>query len=269
VDEKGHALTVAADPEPIVLSGDPLRLAQVVAALLSNAVRFTDPGGRIAVSIAREGEHAIVRVSDSGIGMEPELIERAFELFAQADQGLARTAGGLGIGLTLARNLARLHGGTLEAASKGPGRGSEFTLRLPIEAPEAEADEAHAHRNGSTPSHARTGPARILLVDDNKDAARSTELVLQQAGHQVKVAHDGRSAIEAALRHCPDLVILDVGLPQIDGYGVARELRRQTHIPLVALTGYAPEKSTSLLFDAYLVKPVEPEELMRVLATVR
>jgi PAS domain S-box-containing protein len=275
IDERRHVLTISADPEPILLSADPLRLEQTIAALLSNAAKFTDPGGRIDVTIGREEGQAVVRVRDSGIGMEPEMIERAFELFAQGDQGLARTAGGLGIGLTLARNLARLHDGTLEAASEGLGKGSEFVLRLPLgrdeePGPVGQASEGPLVTRPSTMAPGLTGGSlRVLLVDDNRDAARSTELVLQQAGHDVIVAHDGPSAIDLALRHRPDLVILDVGLPQIDGYGVARELRRQTTIPLVALTGYAPEKITSLLFDAYLVKPVEPEELVRVLQTIR
>jgi CheY-like chemotaxis protein len=272
VDERRHELTISADPDPILMSADPLRLEQSVAAMVSNAARFTDPGGRIAIGIGREEDHAVVRVRDSGVGMEPEMLERAFELFAQAEQGLARTAGGLGIGLTLARNLARLHGGSLVGQSDGPGKGSEFVLRVPIVPPDA-APEPAARPRGTRSRPANDAgnaplPARILLVDDNLDAARSTELLLRQAGHEVIVAHDGAAAIEMALRHRPDVTILDVGLPQIDGYGVARELRRQTSIPLVALTGYAPEKSTSLLFDAYLVKPVQPEELVRVLATL-
>jgi PAS domain S-box-containing protein len=274
VDEGQHALTISADPEPILLSADPVRLEQIIAALLSNAARFTDPGGRIDVTVGHEDGQAVVKVRDSGIGMDPELIERAFELFAQGDQGLARSVGGLGIGLTLARNLARLHEGTLEAKSEGRGKGSEFTLRLPIAPPEPESSATTSHRNGmhqrlESDATVTAAPARIVLVDDNRDAARSTELLLQQAGHDVIVAHDGPSAIEMTLKHRPDVVILDVGLPQIDGYGVARELRRQTSIPLVALTGYAPEKTSSLLFDAYLIKPVEPEELVRVLASLR
>ena len=273
VDERQHELTVAADPEPILMSADPMRLEQAVAAMVSNAARFTDPGGRITIAVVRDQDQAVVRVRDTGVGMEPEMLERAFELFAQAEQGLARTAGGLGIGLTLARNLALLHGGSLVGESEGPGKGSEFVLRVPIVPPEA-APEPASHAQGTRPRPASVGsdppsPSRILLVDDNLDAARSTELLLRQAGHDVIVAHDGAAAIEIALRHRPDVAILDVGLPQIDGYGVARELRRQTAIPLVAVTGYAPEKSTSLLFDAYLVKPVQPEELVSILATLR
>ncbi len=268
------------------MSADPVRLEQAIAALLSNAAKFTDPGGRIAMTIAREGDQAVVRVRDTGIGLSPAMLVRAFEMFAQGDQGLARSAGGLGIGLTLARNLVRLHGGTVEAASEGPGQGSEFIVRLPITpaaldaTPSASAPDALAPRNGTlagtqngtppetSPPEAPAVPVavvRVLLVDDNRDAARSTELLLRQAGHEVLVAHDGPSALELAFKEHPDLVILDVGLPFIDGYGVARELRRQSSIPLVALTGYSPEESTSLLFDAYLVKPVNPAELMQLM----
>jgi two-component system CheB/CheR fusion protein len=273
VEERGHELSVATDTGPIRMSADPVRLEQMIAALVSNAARFTDPGGRITITIGRDEGQAVVQVRDTGIGMEPELLERAFELFAQADQGLARTAGGLGIGLTLARSLARLHGGTLVGQSEGRDKGSEFVLRLPI-IPADAATEPIQQPNGVHPGPATndgrsSSPASILLVDDNRDAARSTELVLRQAGHDVIVSHDGPAAIEMALHQRPDLVILDVGLPQLDGYGVARELRRQTTVPLVALTGYAPETSNSLLFDAYLVKPVEPDELVRVLESLR
>jgi CheY-like chemotaxis protein/two-component sensor histidine kinase len=279
LEERGHALSIATDPDPIAISADPVRLEQTIVALLSNAVKFTDRGGRIALSIGREEGEAVVRVRDTGVGLEPVMLARAFEMFTQGDQGLARTAGGLGIGLTLARNLVRLHGGTLEARSEGAGKGSEFVVRLPlgmgvggrgsaVGADDESLDSSPPHLPASAATPSKSS-ARILLVDDNLDAARSTELVLREAGHDVTVAHDGAAALKLALRQHPDLVILDVGLPQIDGYGVARELRRQSDVPLVALTGYAPEDATSLLFDAYLVKPVEPEELVRVLAEVR
>ena len=279
LEEHGHALSIAADPDPIAMSADPVRLEQAIVALLSNAVKFTDPGGRIDLSIVREDGEAVVRVRDTGVGLEPAMLSRVFEMFAQGDQGLARTAGGLGIGLTLARNLVRLHGGTLEARSEGAGKGSEFVVRLPLSVGVGGlglgvgADEDVPTSTPPAPRPLALAPstsrARILLVDDNLDAARSTELVLRKAGHDITVAHDGAAALTLALRQHPDLVILDVGLPQIDGYGVARELRRQSDVPLVALTGYAPEEATSLLFDAYLVKPVQPDELVRVLAEVR
>ena len=219
-DEKRHELTISAEPEPIAMSADPVRLEQIISALLHNAAQYTEPGGRLELEVGREDGQAVVRVRDNGIGMEPELLERAFDLFAQSEQGLARTAGGLGVGLTMARSLARLHGGTLVGRSEGTGRGSEFVLRVPIIPPEPGENPSGVAApavDGDRPM----APARILLVDDNLDAARSTELVLCQAGHDVLLAHDGQDAIELALRHRPDVAILDVGLPRIDGYGVA------------------------------------------------
>ncbi|MHB1558512.1 MAG: PAS domain-containing hybrid sensor histidine kinase/response regulator [Isosphaeraceae bacterium] len=298
IETRRHTLTVAADPPSILLSGDPVRLEQAIAALLSNAARFTEPGGRIELTLGLERDTALVEVRDDGPGLSPEMLTRVFEMFVQADQGLARSPGGLGIGLTLARHLVRLHGGSLEGSSGGPGQGAVFTIRLPTGAaaegwrtpgadgqqdvsgtptdPERSERPASAGPSGVGSEIDAGGPApasplirRILLVDDNADAARSTEILLRRSGYAVELACDGQEALEKAFRLRPDLVILDVGLPTLDGYSVARELRRQTNIPLVALSGYAAEESTSLLFDAYLVKPVEPDELVRVLARRR
>ncbi len=298
IETRRHTLTITSDPPSILLSGDPVRLEQAIAALLSNAAKFTDPGGRIELTLGLDGSTAVVEVRDDGPGLSPEMLARVFDMFVQADQGLARSPGGLGIGLTLARHLLRLHGGSLEGASDGPGQGAVFTIRLPTGAA-AEAWRAPGVDGQQDPSSrpaapersegpASVGPLavgsdtdaggaaqasptirRILLVDDNLDAARSAEILLRQSGYAVELARDGQEALQKAFRLRPDLVILDVGLPTLDGYAVARELRRQTNIPLVALSGYAPEESTSLLFDAYLVKPVEPDELVRVLAQRR
>ncbi len=212
LEQRQHGLTVACDPHRIVLSADPDRLEQAIAALLGNAAKFTDPGGRIEMTIGREGDQAVVRVRDSGIGLTPDMLRRAFEMFTQGDQGLARSPGGLGIGLALARNLVRLHGGTVEATSPGPGQGSEFLIRLPITpvtaqpAHPAEAGHPAAPQNGIHPDPApprEQHPAilHVLLVDDNRDAARSTELLLRQAGHEVVVAHDGPTALDLAFKH--------------------------------------------------------------------
>ena len=264
IDRRGLDLIEAIDPGPIVLSADALRIEQTISALLSNAARFTEPGGRITITAGRDSDVAVVRVHDTGIGMTPELLGRIFEMFEQGEQGLARSEGGLGIGLTLARTVAQLHGGTLTGQSNGPGQGSEFVLRLPIDI--SAIDAARSTPGESSSERVAPTRLRILLVDDNLDAARSTELLLEQAGHQVVLAHDGPKAVELALSHRPDVAILDVGLPILDGYAVARELRQRTNIPLIALSGYLPESTTGLLFDAYLVKPVEPDELVRVLA---
>ena len=278
LDERRHELTVSADPEPIAMSADPVRLEQAIAALLSNAAKFTDPGGRIAMTIGREGDQAVVRVRDSGIGLSPEMLVRAFEMFAQGDQGLARSARRTGHRV----DPRPQPGPAARGHRRGRQRRARPGLRVHRQAPhhpglprrDARGVAHGRHRRGTAPAPAlRTAripsPARpehprpvavlrVLLVDDNRDAARSTELLLRQAGHEVLVAHDGPAALDLAFKEHPDLVILDVGLPYIDGYGVAREIRRRSSIPLVALTGYAPEESTSLLFDAYLVKPVEP-----------
>lgn len=285
LDERRHRLSLAADPGPLVIPADPVRVEQAISALLSNAAKFTEPGGTIEVAVRREVDQAVVRVRDSGIGMDPETLSRAFEMFEQGDQGLARSPGGLGIGLTLARRLIQLHGGTVDARSDGPGKGCEVVIKLPATSQYTQpADEAGDRgtrgravpldRNGTkpAPSEVASGSGRglrVLLVDDNRDAARSSEMLLRQAGHDILIAHDGAEAIAIAGRHHADVVLLDVGLPFIDGYGVARELRRNSTIPIIAVTGYAPEQATSLLFNAYLVKPVHPEELVSVLDRIR
>ena len=268
MEERAQALEVSASDEPIILSADPMRLEQTVEALLNNANHFTDHGGRIEIKVRHEDGQAVVRVRDTGIGMDPELLARAFEPFVQGEQDLARSAGGLGIGLSLASRFARLHGGTLMAESEGRGKGTEFILQLPINEPGSAVRQGAALDRPAVPGIRAIGPIRILLVDDNLDAARSTELVLREAGHDIIVAHDGLTAIAQALEHRPDLAILDVGLPRLDGYGVARELRGRTSMPLVALTGYAPEKSSGILFDAYLIKPVQPDELLRLVTSL-
>ena len=268
MEERAQALEVSAADEPIILAADPMRLEQTVEALLSNANHFTDPGGRIQVNVLHEDGQAVVRVRDTGIGMDPQLLARAFDPFVQGEQDLARSAGGLGIGLALASRFARLHGGELVAQSEGRGKGSEFILQLPITAPESADGHGVALRRPAVTGSQAIDPIRILLVDDNHDAARSTELVLREAGHDIIVAHDGLTAIAQAMEHRPDIAILDVGLPRLDGYGVARELRGRTAMALVALTGYAPEKSSGVLFDAYLVKPVRPDELLGLIASL-
>jgi two-component system CheB/CheR fusion protein len=260
--ERGQELTVTTDLGPIVLMADSVRLEQAVANLLTNAAKFTDPGGHIWLTTQRQGDQAVVRVRDNGIGIPPELLDRAFGLFIQAEQGLDRARGGLGIGLTLARSLVQLHGGTIEAQSEGPGKGSEFLVRLPLAATEAgrpaevlpSADPTRASR-----------AARVLIVDDNADAARSLGLLLKQSGYEVDQAHDGPTGLEMVRTLRPDVVVLDIGLPRMDGYEVARAVRSETAIPLIALTGYAPEEGTSSLFDCYFVKPVDPADLEKIL----
>ena len=268
--ERKHELTVATGPGPLRILADPVRLEQVIESLLTNAAKFTDPGGKIWLTIEREGEHAVVRVQDTGIGIAPELLDRNFDLFTQADQGLARARGGLGIGLTLARSLVMLHGGTIEARSEGAGKGSEFVVRLPLDSADAKTTDAPA-APGPPPDSKGIGPAigsggrRVLIVDDNLDAARSLEVFLKHGGYDVQLAHDGPAALEMVRRYQPDVALLDIGLPHLDGYAVARQVRHEKPVALIALTGYAPEPETSSLFDRYLVKPVKPDELLKLL----
>src|SRR5262249_32892973 len=210
----------------------------------------------------RQGDQAVVRVRDNGIGIPPELLDRVFDLFVQAEQGLDRARGGLGIGLTLAPSLVQLHGGTLGAQREGPGKGSQLIVRLRLAV--AEAGRSAEALPPADPARASSA-ARVLIVDDNADAARILGLLLKQSGYEVDLAHDGPTGLEMVRTHRPDVVVLDIGLPRMDGYEVARAVRSETAIPLIALTGYGPEEGTSSLFDRYLIKPVDPADLEKIL----
>jgi signal transduction histidine kinase/CheY-like chemotaxis protein len=265
----GAAHDVALQARSVWVSGDETRLAQVVNNLLSNAFKYTPAGGTIRVTVAPEGDEAVVRVTDDGIGIEGELQSRIFDLFVQGRQELDRSQGGLGIGLTLVRRLVEMHGGTVTAASEGRNRGSTFTVRLPAIAAPAEARPALAASPGA-------GRRRILVVEDNADSRDMLRVLLTLAGHEVHEAEDGPAAIAAAAAFDPDIALVDLGLPGADGYAVARAIRASASgqgIALVALTGYGSrenrERALADGFDAYLVKPVDPERLTEVLATLR
>jgi len=253
--------------EPIFLSADAVRLTQVVGNLLSNASKFTERGGSISVSLERKGERAVIRVRDTGIGIEPSRLPRVFDMFSQTEGLSGRANSGLGIGLALAKSLVELHGGTVSAHSEGPGTGSEFVVDLPIAAAEPERRVTPVARGESD-----GGPRRILVVDDNRDAAETLSLLLVPAGHEVYTAFDGRQALEAAARLRPDVILLDIGLPGLDGYEVARRVRdeRGEHVVLIALTGWGQEadrrRSRDAGFDAHMVKPPDTEELHRLIA---
>lgn len=266
IASRQHRLEVQLPPQAIWVNGDRTRLAQVLSNLLSNAAKYTDPGGTVALILELQDQCAVVRVRDTGIGIAPEMLPCVFELFTQASPELDRAQGGLGVGLTLARALMRLHGGELVAHSEGVGRGSEFVLTLPL------AEEAPA---SPTPSAAgnvgRTGPPRvlrILVVDDNQDAAHTMAMLLRLDGHHVETAYDGPEALEAASRFRPDVILLDLGLPGLTGFEVARRLREQTEtrdVRLIALTGYGQEEDRRQTqeagFDSHLVKPVDKGRL--------
>ncbi|HEX5273590.1 MAG TPA: response regulator [Gemmataceae bacterium] len=274
IDERRHRLDVDGPAEALRVEGDAVRLAQVLGNLLNNAAKYTEEGGQITLGAARDGDEAVVRVRDTGMGIPAEMLGSVFELFTQVDRSLDRSQGGLGIGLTLVRQLVEMHGGRVEAHSEGPGRGSEFVVRLPLlkEEPRPAAEKL----NGS-PGAARAAPGKsrkVLVVDDNRDAAESLGLLLEVSGHQVCVCHDGASALRAAGDYGPDAVLLDIGLPGMDGYEIARRLRADPATRgalLIALTGYGQvedqQRAREAGFDYHLIKPADLEALTGLLAS--
>ncbi len=266
--DKGVQLTITPAAQPLYINGDAVRLTQILGNLLGNACKFTDEGGHITLRVERAGEQAVIRVQDTGIGIAAESFPHIFEMFGQVDAARQRSQGGLGIGLTLAKELAELHDGTIEVVSDGAGKGSEFVLRLPLAAeperaspvpPEAPAQASH----------------RILVVDDNPDSTESLSLLLGLIGHDVRTAPDGPQALEAAAAFRPDLVLLDIGLPGMDGPEVCRRIRSQPWgraTIVAALTGWGGEedrdRSVEAGFDAHLVKPVDDATLMQLLASL-
>ena len=251
---------------PLVVDADPTRLAQIIGNLLQNAVKFTNSGGRVRVSVeSGNAGDAVLRVQDDGIGLSREMLPKLFQPFTQADESLHRSIGGLGLGLALVKGLAELHGGTVEARSDGPGRGAEFTVRLPATA----LHERAAERRPPAPPPRRR---RVLIIEDNLDAAETLRLVLEMGDHEVTVAYDGRDGIEKVRAFHPDLVLCDIGLPEMDGYAVARAIRADPALAsteLVAVTGYAlPDdlrKVREAGFDRHLAKPVPLAQLEEVL----
>jgi PAS domain S-box-containing protein len=264
-----HELTVAAPAPPAVVDADPARLAQVFGNLLNNAAKFTDRGGRVWLTVEREEGQVAVRVRDTGIGIAPAQQPRLFDMFVQVDTSLERSRDGLGIGLTLVKTLVEMHGGTVEVHSEGLGHGSEFVVRLPL----AEQTRPPAPRAAPPPPPAPG--RRILIVDDNADGAESLALLLKIAGYETHTAHDGYQAVEAAERLRPHAVLLDIGLPGLNGYEVCRRLRQRpwgSQVMLVAVTGWGQDvdrhRSREAGFDTHVVKPVDPDRLMRLLSSL-
>jgi len=269
VNERGQTLTVALPREPIWLQGDFARLTQIVSNLLHNASKYSGKGTLIEICCRVEDGSAVIAVRDHGIGIDAELLPRIFDLFAQGARGLDRSQGGLGVGLTLAMRLAQLHGGRIDAFSDGPDRGSEFRVHLPC----LQLVRGHGAQALAPAAAARTPPRRVLVVDDNGDAARSLATLLELHGHQVRTAGDGVQALAAAEEFGPDVVILDIGLPLLDGYEVARRMRRlpsQRHVLLVALTGYGQQDDCAAAeaagFAHHFVKPADPDALAACIA---
>jgi PAS domain S-box-containing protein len=273
IDARRHELTVAVPDEPVWVDGDATRLAQVVSNLLNNAAKYTEEGGRIALAAGREGDEAVLRVRDTGVGIPAEMLGQVFDLFTQVDRGLDRAQGGLGIGLTLVKSLAEMHGGRVTAHSEGAGRGSEFVVRLPaLPGPPRTAEGGTAR----SPDRPDVPPRRVLVVDDNVDAAQTLALMLRALGHEVRTAHDGPAALREAELLRPEVVLLDIGLPRMDGYEVARRLRETEGLGqplLVALTGYGQEedrrRAAAAGFDVHLVKPADPQTVERLVAHLR
>jgi signal transduction histidine kinase/ActR/RegA family two-component response regulator len=271
IESRKHELEVALPAERIVLHADLTRLAQALANLLNNAAKFTEPGGRIQLEADFDGAQVSIRVRDDGIGIEPKVLSQIFDLFFQSASTPDRTHGGLGIGLTLARTLVEMHGGELNARSEGSGHGSEFTMRLP-----ARRGAQTSAANGRAPLARSTPGLRILIVEDNADSAESLAHLLRRRGHETHIACDGNQGLASARALRPDVVLLDIGLPGLDGFEVARHLRGQADADgmlLVAVSGYGQEsdrrRAREAGFDHHLVKPVDLEALGEVLALAR
>jgi signal transduction histidine kinase len=269
IDKHKHELVITMPEAPVMVEGDEARLVQIFANLLNNAAKYQNDGGQIILTVAREGGEAVIRVRDAGIGIEPAILSQLFELFAQGERSPDRAQGGLGIGLSLVKTLVELHGGTVNGASEGHGKGSEFVIRVPALA----VDVADGRAGVAPAADMRIGPPRrILVVDDNRDAADSLAALLRLSGHEVSVAHDGRRALDLAASEKPTVMLLDIGLPGMDGYEVCRRARQQglSDAKIVAMTGYGQdrdrERSKEAGFDSHMVKPVEISAIVKLLA---
>jgi len=266
LDNLRHHLMVELADEAMYIAGDPVRLTQVFANLLNNAAKYTNHGGRITVTTRREDGDAVVSVEDNGIGIAPAALPQVFDMFMQVDRSTRRSQGGLGIGLTLVKSLVGMHSGTVEARSEGPGLGSTFIVRLPLTTA-AEVPASAIRRAEPLPAR------RILIVDDSRDGGESLAMLLRVLGGEVALAHSGRTALECVDTFMPDVVLLDIGMPGMDGYEVARRIRANPgnqHISLIALTGWGQEedrkRSVAAGFDHHLVKPADIEQLRQLLA---
>ncbi len=269
IDQRKHTLHVQVPPEPVQAVLDPVRVAQILANLLNNAAKYTEEGGTIWLKAERAGDELVFRVRDTGIGIQPELLPHVFDMFIQADHSLDRSQGGLGIGLTLVRRLVELHGGSVQALSPGPNQGSEFVVRLPVRT------LALSALNGEDTSAPTTTSFRVLVVDDNVDSAESLALLLKTMGQVVHTAYDGPAALDAVERFSPDVVLLDIGLPGMSGYEVARQIRQrgQADVLLIALTGYGQKEDQARAreagFDHHLVKPTDVRRLPELFVSLQ
>jgi CheY-like chemotaxis protein len=269
VADAGHELLIDLPREPIQLNADVVRLSQAFSNLLNNACKYTDSGGRISLTAARDDEHVNVAIRDNGIGIPADLSPKIFEMFTQANHKNARQHGGLGIGLALVKRLVEMHEGEVSAGANPAGQGSEFRVRLPVI---AAARPFEAASDGPTISANPSAPLRILVVDDNRDSVETLQLLLQLFGNDVSAAYDGEEALSMAIELKPDVVLLDIGLPKLNGYDVARQIRLEpwgSTATLVAITGWGQAEDKDLSreagFDHHLVKPVDPDILMELI----
>ncbi len=272
IDSRHLHLDVAVPPHHVPVRGDPTRLVQVLVNLLNNAAKYTGEQGSVRIVLDQDATHAVLKVVDTGVGISPRLLPRIFELFTQEERTLDRAQGGLGLGLSLVRRITELHGGSVEARSEGRGLGSEFVVRLPLQVASA---VAIAPVQAESAAHHR-GPMKCLVVEDNVDAAHMLEFALDSEGHEARLAFDGQAAVEAARQFKPDAVVLDVGLPGMNGYDVARAIRDLpglAEVNIIGATGYGQDsdrrRAEEAGFDHYLVKPIELDALLSALNTGR
>jgi signal transduction histidine kinase/ActR/RegA family two-component response regulator len=269
LDSKHHQLTVTLPSEQLVLQTDPVRLSQILSNLLTNAAKYTDPAGHIELSGGVQNDTLCLSVKDDGIGIAPEALTKIFDMFSQIDSASVRAEGGLGIGLALVKGLLELHGGTIEATSEGLGQGSKFTVHVPLVA----STPTQKRASGADTPPLATAGRRVMVADDNTDAAEALAMLLELAGHEVRVAHGGRAALAIAQTFRPDVALLDIGMPDLSGYEVAKELRRLSWgagICLVALTGWGrdDDRQRAMVagFDRHLTKPIDAGALQALLA---
>ncbi len=270
IDGEGHLLTIEMPEDPLWVDGDEVRLSQAVSNLLNNAAKYTPAGGQITLGVRADGQRIIISVTDTGIGIADNMQSKVFQLFTQIDDHLQRSQGGLGIGLALVRQLVELHGGSVDAYSAGPGTGSRFTIRLPIRPAPVQTQEAEQPRQA--PSSFR--PLRVLVVDDNPIIADTLGMMLEDIGHEFEAVHDGRKALDAAKHYHPDVILLDIGLPGMNGYEVCKAFRSEAEFqetPIIAQTGWGQDRDKELAAEAgfsfHLTKPVPLEQLQKVFAT--
>jgi len=276
IDARRQKLEVSLPYEPTRVEADLTRMTQVLLNLLNNAAKYTPEGGHIWLTVEHGNDEVVFRVRDDGVGIPAEMLPKVFELFSQSAQTLDRAEGGLGIGLTLARRLTEMHGGTVAAFSDGPGKGSEFVVRIPLLTNPSPIAASALSKPATDGQAGKSGRKQVLVVDDNRDAANTMALLLRKWGHEVSLAYDGHEALTAAETHKPDLILLDIGLPGRDGYEVARLIRSQPELAgatIVALTGYGMEKdrerSQAAGFDEHIIKPVDFARLRELLKTLK